>query len=258
MKQKSIKDITSEINLYESIDEIKGSIYYEDERKGVQTAFKKRLKQLEKIENLNLKYIKMNQYENQILADKEEALICGIDEVGRGPLAGPVVASAVILERGHHYLGITDSKALSQSKRVFFEQEIYNKALSVGIGIATVEEIDQLNIYEATKVAMQRAIDQLDYKPDHLLIDAMKLDNGIPQTSIIKGDLNSVSISAASVIAKEYRDRLMVKLNSEYPGYDFDKNKGYGTKAHLEGIENYGITPIHRKSFEPIKSKVKY
>lgn len=258
MKQKSIKEITSEIQQYATIDAINGSIYNEDERKGVQSALSKRIKQLEKIEELNLKYEKMNQYENRILSENQDALICGIDEVGRGPLAGPVVASAVILERGHHYLGITDSKALSQSKRSFFEQEIYNKALSVGIGIATVEEIDELNIYEATKVAMQRAIDQLNYKPDHLLIDAMTLANDIPQTSIIKGDLNSVSIAAASVIAKEYRDKLMTEFNLEYPGYDFDKNKGYGTKTHLEGIETCGITPIHRKSFEPIKSKVKY
>lgn len=258
MKQKSIKEITSEIQQYATIDAINGSIYNEDERKGVQNALIKRIKQLEKIEELNLKYEKMNQYENRIISANEDALICGIDEVGRGPLAGPVVASAVILERGHHYLGITDSKALSQSKRSFFEQEIYNKALSVGIGIATVEEIDELNIYEATKVAMQRAIDQLNYKPDHLLIDAMTLANDIPQTSIIKGDLNSVSIAAASVIAKEYRDKLMTEFNLEYPGYDFDKNKGYGTKTHLEGIETCGITPIHRKSFEPIKSKVKY
>ncbi|MBM6628664.1 ribonuclease HII [Mammaliicoccus vitulinus] len=258
MKQKSIKEITSEIQQYATIDAINGSIYNEDERKGVQNALIKRIKQLEKIEELNLKYEKMNQYENRILSENQDALICGIDEVGRGPLAGPVVASAVILERGHHYLGITDSKALSQSKRSFFEQEIYNKALSVGIGIASVEEIDELNIYEATKVAMQRAIDQLNYKPDHLLIDAMTLANDIPQTSIIKGDLNSVSIAAASVIAKEYRDKLMTEFNLEYPGYDFDKNKGYGTKTHLEGIEACGITPIHRKSFEPIKSKVKY
>ncbi|MGK9043845.1 ribonuclease HII [Mammaliicoccus vitulinus] len=258
MKQKSIKEITSEIHQYATIDEINGSIYNEDDRKGVQNALSKRIKQLEKIEEMNLKYQKMNEYENRILSENEDALICGIDEVGRGPLAGPVVASAVILERGHHYIGITDSKALSQSKRSFFEQEIYNKALSVGIGIATVEEIDELNIYEATKVAMQRAVNQLNYKPDHLLIDAMTLANDIPQTSIIKGDLNSVSIAAASVIAKEYRDKLMTEFNLEYPGYDFDKNKGYGTKTHLEGIETCGITPIHRKSFEPIKSKVKY
>src|SRR5690606_16487914 len=160
-------------------------------------ALNKRIKQLEKIEQLHHKYIQMNQYEKQVLDLNKDTVICGIDEVGRGPLAGPVVASAVILEQDHQYLGITDSKALSQAKRSYFEQEIYNRARSVGIGIATVEEIDELNIYEATKVAMQRAIDQLSVKPDHLLIDAMKLDNGIPQTSIIKGDLNSVSIAAA-------------------------------------------------------------
>ncbi|MCD8795752.1 ribonuclease HII [Mammaliicoccus sciuri] len=258
MKQKSIKEIVEEINQYLTIQEVEASPYNEDERKGVQNALSKRIKQLEKIEQLHHKYIQMNQYEKQVLDLNKDAVICGIDEVGRGPLAGPVVASAVILEQDHQYLGITDSKALSQAKRSYFEQEIYNRARSVGIGIATVEEIDELNIYEATKIAMQRAIDQLSVKPDHLLIDAMKLDNGIPQTSIIKGDLNSVSIAAASVIAKEYRDKLMSQYHIEYPGYDFDKNKGYGTKTHLEGLENYGITPIHRKTFEPIKSKVKY
>lgn len=258
MKQKSIKEIVEEINQFLTIQEVEASPYNKDERKGVQNALSKRIKQLEKIEQLHHKYIQMNQYEKQVLDLNKDAVICGIDEVGRGPLAGPVVASAVILEQDHRYLGITDSKALSQAKRSYFEQEIYNRARSVGIGIATVEEIDELNIYEATKVAMQRAIDQLSVKPDHLLIDAMKLDNGIPQTSIIKGDLNSVSIAAASVIAKEYRDKLMSQYHNDYPGYDFDKNKGYGTKTHLEGIENYGITPIHRKTFEPIKSKVKY
>ena len=258
MKQKSIKEIVEEINQYLKIQEVEASPYNEDERKGVQNALSKRIKQLEKIEQLHHKYIQMNQYEKQVLDLNKDAVICGIDEVGRGPLAGPVVASAVILEQNHQYLGITDSKALSQAKRSYFEQEIYNRARAVGIGIATVEEIDELNIYEATKVAMQRAIDQLLIKPDHLLIDAMKLDNDIPQTSIIKGDLNSVSIAAASVIAKEYRDKLMSQYHIDYPGYDFDKNKGYGTKAHLEGLENYGITPIHRKTFEPIKSKVKY
>ncbi|UXV33344.1 ribonuclease HII [Mammaliicoccus sciuri] len=258
MKQKSIKEIVEEINQFLTIQEVEASPYNEDERKGVQNALSKRIKQLEKIEQLHHKYIQMNQYEKQVLDLNKDAVICGIDEVGRGPLAGPVVASAVILEQDHQYLGITDSKALSQAKRSYFEQEIYNRARSVGIGIATVEEIDELNIYEATKVAMQRAIDQLSVKPDHLLIDAMKLDNGIPQTSIIKGDLNSVSIAAASVIAKEYRDKLMSQYHNDYPGYDFDKNKGYGTKTHLEGLENYGITPIHRKTFEPIKSKVKY
>ncbi|CAG7913975.1 Ribonuclease HII [Mammaliicoccus sciuri] len=258
MKQKSIKEIVEEIKQYLTIQEVEASPYNEDERKGVQSALSKRIKQLEKIEQLHHNYIQMNQYEKQVLDLNKDAVICGIDEVGRGPLAGPVVASAVILEQNHQYLGITDSKALSQAKRSYFEQEIYNRARAVGIGIATVEEIDELNIYEATKVAMQRAIDQLLIKPDHLLIDAMKLDNDIPQTSIIKGDLNSVSIAAASVIAKEYRDKLMSQYHIDYPGYDFDKNKGYGTKAHLEGLENYGITPIHRKTFEPIKSKVKY
>lgn len=258
MKQKSIKEISNEINQYLTYDDINNSIYLEDVRKGVQLAINKRRKYIDKQEKLLTQYEEMNKFENQILNSNHNALICGIDEVGRGPLAGPVVASAVILEPNHNYIGITDSKALSQSKRSFYETEIYKRCLAVGIGVATVEEIDELNIYQATKLAMQRAIDELSVKPDHLLIDAMELNNNIPQTSIIKGDANSVSIAAASVIAKEYRDKLMNDYHDEYPGYDFDNNKGYGTKAHLEGIEKLGITPIHRKTFEPIKSKVKY
>lgn len=258
MKQKTIKELSIEISEYKSFEDLETSIYKDDLRKGVQAALTRKKKQIEQLRKLETQYLKMSEYENKLLENNSNALICGIDEVGRGPLAGPVVASAVILEPGHNYIGITDSKALSQMKRELFEQQIHAQALSVGIGIATVEEIDELNIYQATKVAMLRAIEQLNMKPDHLLIDAMQLDIDIPQTSIVKGDANSVSIAAASVIAKEYRDRLMNDYNIQYPGYEFDKNKGYGTKAHLEGVEHYGITPIHRLSFEPIKTKVKY
>lgn len=258
MKKRSIKEITADINRLTSIEALNDSPYNSDDRKGIQQAILKKQRQLEKESLIKKEYIRMSTYENEILKTNDQALICGIDEVGRGPLAGPVVASAVILESNHQYLGITDSKALSHVKRTQFESQIYKQAKSVGIGIATVEEIDELNIYEATKIAMQRAIDNLTVKPDYLLIDAMKLENEFPQTSIIKGDANSVSIAAASVIAKEYRDKLMDEYNSKYPGYEFFKNKGYGTKAHLEGINKYGITPIHRLSFEPIKTKVKY
>ncbi|HIW38876.1 MAG TPA: ribonuclease HII, partial [Candidatus Jeotgalicoccus stercoravium] len=125
----------------------------------------------------------------------------------------------------------------------------------VGLGVATPEEIDRYNIYEATKLAMKRAVDQLSVKPDHLLIDAMTLDNGIAQTSVIKGDAKSNSIAAASIIAKTTRDALMTKYGEEYPGYGFEQHMGYGTKNHLIALEKYGITPLHRKSFEPIKSK---
>ena len=165
----------------------------------------------------------MNHYENEILNHDNEALICGIDEVGRGPLAGPVVACAVILNKGHHYLGLNDSKKLPAKQRLILNEELKNNVTSYAYGIATPQEIDDLNIYKATQVAMQRAINQLSIQPTHLLIDAMKLDNDIPQTSIIKGDAKSVSIAAASIMAKEYRDNYMKELANDYPNYGFEK-----------------------------------
>ncbi|MCI2947229.1 ribonuclease HII [Staphylococcus caledonicus] len=250
----TIKEAKDLLETIQSVDDLNQHELNKDERKGIQQSINRRRKQLLKEQEMIEHYNYMNKYENMLLEENPEALICGIDEVGRGPLAGPVVACAVILNTGHNFLGLDDSKKLSANKREMLNTQLKEDVLDYAYGIASPKEIDELNIYNATKLAMERAIGQLKQQPNYLLIDAMKLDNDIPQTSIIKGDAKSVSIAAASVMAKEYRDTLMKALAEEYPGYDFEKNVGYGTKAHLEGLRNLGITPYHRKSFEPIKS----
>ena len=194
-------------------------------------------------------------YEKQLI-NKGITLICGIDEVGRGPLVGPVVASAVILPLNYKLNGLTDSKKLSEKKREEFFDIIMKDAISVGIGIIDEKTIDKVNIYEATKLAMKEAINNLSIKPEYVLIDAMKLDIDIPSIPIIKGDLKSLSISAASVIAKVTRDRMLDKLHEKYPYYNFKKNKGYPTKEHILAIEKYGIIKEHRKSYGPVKEYI--
>ena len=179
-------------------------------------------------------------YERE-LRDKGITLIAGVDEVGRGPLVGPVVAACVILPEKFILDGLTDSKKLSEKKRDYFFEEIKRQAISYGIGIIDEKKIDEVNIYEATKLAMREAINNLTIKPEHILIDAMPLELDIPTTSIIKGDLKSITISAASVIAKVTRDRMLYDLDLKYPMYDFKNNKGYPTKKHLEAIDEYGI-----------------
>ena len=178
--------------------------------------------------------------------------IAGIDEVGRGPLVGPVVTAAVILPKDFYDERINDSKKLTEKKRELLYDVIMENALSVGIGMSSPEVIDEINILNATKKAMIEAINNLSVKPEHLLIDAVKLDINIPQTSIIKGDAKSESIAAASIIAKVTRDRMRVELDKKYPMYDFKHNKGYGTKKHIEALYKYGPLKEHRKSFAPV------
>ena len=205
------------------------------------------------IKDLELKVCLMdNYYFERKLRDKGINFIAGVDEVGRGPLVGPVVASCVVLPEHFNLEGLTDSKKLSEKKREYFYDEIMRQALGVGIGIISEKVIDEVNIYEATKMAMKEAINNCSCKVEHILIDAMKLDIDIPTTSIIKGDLKSITISAASVIAKVTRDRLLDELDKKYPMYDFKNNKGYPTKKHLEAIKKYGIIDEHRKSFGPV------
>lgn len=189
------------------------------------------------------------------LRENKITLIGGVDEVGRGPLVGPVVAACVILpEEGSLSLdGLTDSKKLSEKKRDELFIKIKEEALSIGIGIIDEKKIDEVNIYEATKLAMKEAINNCPIKPEHILIDAMPLDIDIPTTSIIKGDIKSITISAASVIAKVTRDKMLYELDKQYPMYDFKDNKGYPTKKHLEAIEKYGIIKEHRRSYGPVK-----
>lgn len=181
------------------------------------------------------------------------SLIGGVDEVGRGPLVGPVVAACVILPDSFSLDGLTDSKKLTEKKREEFFDKIMEQAVSVGIGIIDEKKIDEVNIYEATKLAMKEAINNCSIKPEHILIDAMPLDIDIPTTSIIKGDIKSITISAASVIAKVTRDRMLYELDKKYPMYDFRDNKGYPTKKHLEAIDEYGIIDEHRRSYGPVK-----
>ena len=193
----------------------------------------------------------MKEFENELYNNKIN-FIAGIDEVGRGPLVGPVVTAAVILPKDFYDERINDSKKLTEKKRELIYDVIMENALSVGIGISSPEVIDEINILNATKKAMIEAINNLSIKPEHLLIDAVKLDIDIPQTSIIKGDAKSQSIASASIIAKVTRDRMMVELDKKYPMYDFKHNKGYGTKKHIEALYKYGPLKEHRKSFAPV------
>ena len=183
--------------------------------------------------------------------------ICGVDEVGRGPLVGPVVASAVILPKNYYIEGLTDSKKLSKKKRESFFEIINKDALAIGIGVIDNQKIDEINILEASRLAMKIAVNNLKIKPDVILTDAMKLDMGILEEDIIKGDLKSITISAASVVAKVTRDKMMEELHNKYPMYNFIKNNGYPTKEHVEAIKKYGIIEEHRKTFNPIKDIIK-
>lgn len=192
----------------------------------------------------------MKEYENE-LYNKGIKYIAGVDEVGRGPLVGPVVTAAVILPVDFYDERINDSKKVTEKKREILYDVIMENAVSVGIGMSSSEVIDEINILEATKKAMKEALDNLSVKPEHVLIDAVKLDIDIPSTSIIKGDAKSQSIAAASIMAKVTRDRMMYELDKEHPEYDFAHNKGYGTKKHIEAIRKYGILKEHRKSFAP-------
>ena len=253
----TIKEVKERLAM---IDELDHSLFEEliyDARAGVQSAINKRKRELQKQVEEDLRLEKMLAYEKELYAQGIH-LIAGVDEVGRGPLAGPVVAAAVILPENCKIPSLNDSKKIPKSKHQAIYQAVLDQALSIGIGVKDNRVIDQVNIYEATKLAMLEAIHELEPQPQHLLIDAMKLDFPIPQTSIIKGDANSLSIAAASIVAKVTRDQMMVAYDQEYPGYDFGQNAGYGTTKHLEGLEKYGVTPIHRRSFEPTKSMTNF
>lgn len=183
--------------------------------------------------------------------------VAGMDEVGRGPLIGPVVTACVILPHDFVLKGLTDSKKLSEKKREEYYSYIKEHAISIGIGMMDEKVIDEVNIYEATKLAMYQAVKNCKVKPEHVLIDAMKLDQlEMPSTSIIKGDSKSISIAAASVIAKVTRDRMMIELDKKYPMYGFKSHKGYPTKKHIEAIITYGLIDGYRKTFRPIKDIV--
>ena len=249
----TIKEVKERLAM---IDELDHPLFEElilDGRAGVKAAISKRKRELQKQVDEDLRLEKMLAYEKELYTQGIQ-LIAGVDEVGRGPLAGPVVAAAVILPENCKIPGLNDSKKIPKSKHKEIYEAVLQNAVAIGIGIKDNQVIDQVNIYEATKLAMMEAIGQLEPQPQHLLIDAMKLDLPIPQTSIIKGDANSLSIAAASIVAKVTRDQMMEEFDREYPGYDFAQNAGYGTAKHLAGLEQLGVTPIHRRSFEPVKT----
>ena len=196
----------------------------------------------------------MNLYEyEEELYKNNNNFIAGVDEVGRGPLNGPVVSACVILPKNFIPEGLNDSKKLTEKKRDFYYDLIMNNAIAIGVGIVSNEEIDKINIYEASKKSMILAIKNCNHKIDHVLIDAMKLDIDIPSTSIIKGDAKSISSAAASVIAKVTRDRMMMELDKKYPMYGYKNHKGYPTKKHIEAIYKYGLIPGYRLTYGPIK-----
>lgn len=253
MKRLSIEQIEKQL---ETILDEKDPFLLElgmDERKGVQNKLARWRKRMEQEKILQAKFNEMNFFERKYRAQGFNH-IAGVDEVGRGPLAGPVVAAAVILPEDFFLAGIDDSKKLSEKKRLEYDAVIRKEALAFSVSMIHASEIDEINIYEATKKAMKSTIVSLSLKPDFLLIDAMKLDTPYPTDSIIKGDAKSISIAAASIVAKVARDQLMKELAVIYPAYGFQQNMGYGTKEHIFAIEQHGITPYHRKTFAPIKN----
>lgn len=228
-----------------------------DPRQGIQKLINRYHKSLQ-MEMEEAKRIEKLLVKEQELWERGYLHIAGIDEAGRGPLAGPVVAAACILPAKFKLNGLNDSKQLTESKREKLFLEIKNQALGYAVGSAEPAEIDALNILEATKLAMFRAVKNLKISPHYLLIDALELSNlRIPQRGIVDGDATSASIAAASILAKVSRDHMMIELAKLYPEYKFAKNKGYGTREHILALRSYGPCPIHRKSFAPVQVKNK-
>ena len=223
-----------------------------DTRKGVHTLFRQTERRFALEEQQRIDFKERLTFEDEY-RQQGYVRIAGVDEVGRGPLAGPVVAAAVILPDGFYHPGLTDSKQMSKVQRQAALKHLQEVA-EIAIGIIEPAEIDEINIYQASKRAMQDAVHQL--QPDALLVDAMTLDDDTPQLSLIKGDARSVSIAAASVVAKETRDAMMEQYAIEYPGYGFETHAGYGTPIHLQALDTLGVTPIHRKTFRPVKERL--
>jgi ribonuclease HII len=245
---KTIAEIVQELELAKD-DDLADILYnYEaDDRASVQKLVEKYRKRLNKLELELLRLEKMRDYE---LKYADYDYICGIDEVGRGPLAGPVIACAVILPKNCNILYLNDSKQVSEKKRELLYDEILKKAIAVGTGSASHETIDEINILQATYDAMRKALDKLSVKPQILLNDAVTIPRvSYPQVPIIHGDAKSISIAAASIVAKVERDRLMVQYDSIFPGYGFASNKGYGSAEHIKALKEIGPSPIHRASF---------
>lgn len=246
---KSIRDIKEEFQTAVDLDakEKLAESYRTDSRKGVQDLIAKTVKERERLQ-IELERLEgMKQFEKKYV---DYTAICGIDEAGRGPLAGPVVAGAVILPKDCSILYLNDSKQVSASRREELFDEIQEKAIASAVGIVLPQRIDEINILQATYEAMHQAVEGLKITPDLLLVDAVTIPAmPMKQVGIIKGDAKSVSIAAASILAKVTRDRMMVEYDALYPEYEFAKHKGYGSKMHIEAIQEYGPCPIHRRTF---------
>ncbi len=222
-----------------------------DPRKGVQAALTQHQRWFKRRQAALAAFNQRFKYERALWQSGCQ-YVAGMDEVGRGPLAGPVVTCAVILDDQFDLVGVTDSKQLTRHEREQLYLRIVDEAVEVSIAVNEPATIDRLNIYAATQDAMMRAVNSLYHRPDHLIVDAVPLPFDFPQTTLIKGDQKSISVAAASIVAKEYRDHLMRDYDQVYPGYGFAENMGYGTKEHLAGLAQHGVTPIHRRSFKPV------
>lgn len=246
MTIKEVKELLNSEDLTkEQLQELR-----QDERSGVKKLLLSYDKKQEKLAQKKTEFLARFSYEKKFWAKKQ--LVAGVDEVGRGPLAGPVVTAAVIIDENFNLLEVNDSKKLSPKKRLELYPKILEQAVAVGIGVKSAQIIDKINIYEADRLAMAEAVKNLAKKPDALLVDAMNVPLDIEQVKLIKGDAKSNSIAAASIVAKVFRDKLMDDYAKIYPEYGFTNNAGYGTKVHLEALKNYGPTPIHRKTFAPV------
>ncbi|MEJ6400651.1 ribonuclease HII [Nicoliella lavandulae] len=249
---KTIKEIKAELARITSKNDERLVQLKSDPRKGVQSALKQRLKQIQALIDQRAAFQARFHYERE-LWHQGVRYVAGVDEVGRGPLAGPVVAAAAIIPADFDLLAVNDSKQLTPAKRAELAPLIKDAALATSIGVQDSHVIDDVNIYEATRLAMKDAVNGLMIPAEHIIVDAMQIDVPIPQTRLIKGDAKSISVSAASILAKVYRDHLMDEYALQYPEYDFPHNAGYGTAKHLAALKQYGATPIHRISFAPVK-----
>lgn len=253
MKRPTIKEVKAKLQQITDVNNSYINQLAEDERVGVKQALMQWHKKQANLEEAKEKLAQHLALE-QAARHQGYQFIAGVDEVGRGPLAGPVVAAAVILPANFAVLEVNDSKQLSDKKRLELYPKIIAHALAVGFGVVDAPMIDAINIYEASRVAMKQAVEALQPQADYLLIDAMVIDVNLPQEKLIKGDARSASIGAASILAKVKRDQMMLEYAKMYPGYQFEKNMGYGTQAHLAGLAEFGVTPIHRQTFAPIKN----
>ncbi|KRM43800.1 ribonuclease HII [Lentilactobacillus parafarraginis] len=253
MSQKTISQVKQLLKAVASRDDPVYQRFLNDPRKGVQALVRATSKRIDQLAMATTAFHRRFKYEQQFWRQGIQT-VAGVDEVGRGPLAGPVVACAVILPQDFDLVAVNDSKQLTPSIRKALAPQIKREAIAVGMGVVDNRVIDQINIYEATRVAMKQAVQELAPMPEEIIVDAMNIDVPIHQTRLIKGDAKSISVSAASILAKVYRDHLMDDFALKYPEYDFTHNAGYGTAKHLAALKKYGATPIHRKTFAPVKN----